>query len=100
MGLRSKLKKLAKKLTPKPLRRIAGQAFDTMFDPKAAFKTAKKQTKSTIRAPGKWMKPKMPEAPAVIEQPDEEELRRSNARRLAGRRGARSNSVLSDNTLG
>ena len=99
MGLRKALKRAVKKLTPKPLRRITGQVFDTMFDPKASFKTAKKQTKSTIRAPGKWMKPKMPEAPAVIEQPDEEELRKANARRLAGRRGARSNSVLSS-TLG
>jgi len=96
--VRKAIKKVVDTVTPKPLRRVVYQGIETFIDPKAAIKKAKKQTKSIVKAPGKWLKPKMP-TQTVAEQPDTEEIRKVNARRLAGRRGSRSSSALS-NTLG
>jgi len=102
MSLKRLVKRVAKTLTPKPLRRIVDKSLESFLDPKAGLKDAKRVGKSIVRAPGKWVKPKMPEQTkaTVFQQEDEERTKQRVRSRTAARRGARSSSMLSDDLGG
>jgi len=93
LNLKKKVKRVARKITPKPLRSALDKGISFLEKP---YKYSKKVAKSVIRAPGKWIKPKMPGDPAVIQETDEELVGLTGKRRTARRRGSRSNSMLSN----
>lgn len=89
--------KKVKKTVKRAIKTVIRDPGDLLKDGAKAYVTGGVKTKpgeKAVRAPGKMLKPKIPEPEPVVGLPDEEALGRSARRRQARRGGSRTATVL------